>query len=943
MKAITMNKKCKHLATAITVTSILLLPIAQGTQANSDAVYMQEVNSYLQQGKSNAAIIVLKNVLQKDPKDAGARLILGNIYRAQGNIPAAEKEINEAHTLNPDDPDTSIAYSKFLLQNNKLKELESILSNTEGWSDEQLIEAYILQTQANVYRGNIAEAEKKLDQAVQLDPNKPIVLFSQAVLEIQRRQPDDAKKYLEQLLATEPDHVQGLMLVGELAMAKQDYPLAIQTFESASKKQPNIGIANISLAQALIADNQLEKATLQLQKVLDIDPGHPDANALQAKIEFTNKRFRESTQYAEAGLSQSEKNTELVYIAAASYYATDRYEIAYAQIKKVLARYPGHVESLKLKAAIELKLDLINEATATLSQINNESFKESDDQLLIATGIASLKDKDYISSKRLLDQASNLQSADPRVSLGQATIAAIEGDHNATIKALETAIEKSPDSQQAQTALILTYLQDKQFDKALERAIQFSLDHPKNPNGETFKGLSYVMLKDFSKAAAAFNAALAIEPGNPNASHNLASIIKRQDNDTKKIRAIHENVLKLHPDNLNSLIELSILDQSAGEHDNATQRLEHAIKTTPDAPRPYLILSTLYLQQNKLAQSLAVSEQALKINPDNPGFLTLAGKAQQMSGQYDTATDYYTKAIAVAPEAVMPHYLLGQLYQQTNQLTLAEATIDKTLSLMPDHLGALLIKAQLNLKSGNLENAKSIATQLKEADPENSYITELHAQIAYAEKDLDTAATLYKKVLSERKNSALNIQLASVLWQQPDKKEEATSLLTQWLDKNPADTLTRNVLATLYLQDKQTDNAISEFTKIVKLTPNNSTAHNNLAWLLFQRNDISAAEDHAKKANELNPNNPLIMDTLGTILMQKGELLAAEKLLADASTLLPENPEILFHLAQVNFKAGQKTQSEVILIELLSEKHATAAFSEREDAKKMLNAIQSSK
>lgn len=112
--------------------------------------------------------------------------------------------------------------------------------------------------------------------------------------------------------------------------------------------------------------------------------------------------------------------------------------------------------------------------------------------------------------------------------------------------------------------------------------------------------------------------------------------------------------------------------------------------------------------------------------------------------------------------------------------------------------------------------------------------------------------------------------------------------------------------------------------------------------VILQRNDIAAAEDHAKKANELNPNNPLIMDTLGTILLQKGELLAAEKLLEDASALLPENLEIKFHLAQANLKAGNKIQSEATLKELLSAKNATT-FSEREDAKQMLNDIQNNK
>lgn len=938
-----MNKKCKQLATAITVVGLLSLPTTQGALASSDTSYMKEVNSYLKEGKSNSAIITLKNVLQENPTDADARLTLSNIYLALGNNSAAEKEINQAYALNPDDPKTSIVYAKMLLAKRQIKELESIISDTKDWPKDQKVEAYILQSQANTYRGNIAFAEESLEQAVKLAPKNPTVLFHRALLEIQRKDTDTAKAYLAQLFEQEPDNYQGLLLQGEMAMESKDFPIAIQSFNSAIEAQPKVGIANISLAKALIADKQLEKATLQLRKVLNIAPEHPDANALQAKIEFTNRQFEKASQYAEAGLLHSDKNTEVIYIAAASYYATNRYEASYNQINKVLARHPNHAESLKLKAAIELKLELIDAATATLSQINNETFNQSDDQLLIAAGIASLKDKDYTSSKRLLNQASNLNSADPRVNLGQASIAAIEGDRNTTIVELEAAIKKSPDSKQTLTALILVYLQNKQPNKALEHAEKFILNDPQNPNGETFKGLSYVMLKDFKQAETAFNTALSIEPGNPNASHNLAAIFKRADNDTKKIRALHENVLKLHPKNIKSLIELSLLDQHAGKYDDAAKRLEHTIKVYPDTLRPYQILSSLYLQQNKPALSLAISEQALKVNPNIPSLLTLAGKAQQLSGKHEIASDYYKKAIKIAPKAVIPHYLLGQLYQQTNQLKLAEASIDKALALMPEHLGALLIKAQINLKSGNIEISKSIAKQLKAAAPDNSYFTELQAQIAVFEKDLDTAATLYRKVLSERETGALNIQLASVLWQQDNQKAEATSILTQWIKKNPGDILSRNVLATLYLQDKQSDNAILEFTEIVKQTPNNSVAHNNLAWLLLQRNDITKAEAHAQKANGITPNNPAIMDTLGTVLLQKGDFPAAEKLLTNAASLLPANLDIQFHLAQVNLKAGKKAESEVILKEILSKQHTTKVFSNREQAKKMLKDIQSSK
>jgi putative PEP-CTERM system TPR-repeat lipoprotein len=896
---------------------------------------MKEVNSYLKEGERKSAIIVLKNALQNNPEDGNARLALGKIYLTLGNNSAAEKELIKAHKISPENHNISILLARTLLKNRKFKEIEALLSNTDGWPTDFIIEAYTIQAQSSIYYGDIPHAEQMLEQASQLDPNKPVVLFAKALLQATVNRPEQAEKYLKQLFLVEPNHGLGLLLQGNMAMARQEFTLAIQAFKKLTDTQSQIGLANIQLAKALIAIGKPEDAEQQLEKVLSISPKEPGANALMAKIEFGRKNYAKAALHAEASLLYSTRDLETVYIAAASYYSEKRYETAYNQINKVLDRIPNQAAALKLKAAIALKLGLTDEATSTLSKINSETFNQSDNELLVAAGLASLQDKNFDLGKRLLKQASDLNSSDPRVNLGQASIAAEEGDTDTTIAELIKAIKKSPDSQQAQIALILTYLQNQQPNQALKYAQQFTPKHPQSADGATLEGLSYIMLKDLESAETAFNKALSIEPGNPNASHNLAALIKRKSNDAKKIQTIHENVIKFHPNDATSLTELAALHQQAGEYTKAIQKLEHAVKTNPDTLRPRLLLSALYIRLNKPTQSLAISEPALEENPNSTDLLILTGSAKRLSRQPTLAIADLKKASELSPDNLTAHYQLGQLYEETNQLNLAKDAVEKVLILQPAHLGALLTKGRITLKSGDIKNANVIAQELQQVAPNNSFVIELQAQIAQADNKLDKAAELYRDVLKIRENNLNNIKLASVLWDSGNKTE-ALSTLTSWLQRYPEDILSMNVLANYYLLDNQFDNAITLFTNILKFTPSDATSHNNLAWLLLERNDVNTAYRHAQKANDLVPNNPQIMDTLGIVLLNKGEFRLAEQLLDDASALLPKNIDIQFHLAQANSKTGKLEKAKEILSKILSPEFNSVAFSDRKEAEALL-------
>ena len=72
---------------------------ATAAPAATSEEYLQEAETYLQSGEIRAAVIQLKNALQRDPDNARARFRLGETYLKLGQGAAAAKELGRARQL----------------------------------------------------------------------------------------------------------------------------------------------------------------------------------------------------------------------------------------------------------------------------------------------------------------------------------------------------------------------------------------------------------------------------------------------------------------------------------------------------------------------------------------------------------------------------------------------------------------------------------------------------------------------------------------------------------------------------------------------------------------------------------------------------------------------------------------------------------------------------
>ena len=138
----------------------LLLACSGDSSGNKN---VEEAKTHLAAGKHKAAIIELKNALQKNGKNQEARWLLGKVYFDQGQFADAAKELTRAQEFGQSEDDVLPLLSQSLLtqgESDKLQELSA-----DNLSDSARSVVYASQGMGLLREGKIKEASELIEKA----------------------------------------------------------------------------------------------------------------------------------------------------------------------------------------------------------------------------------------------------------------------------------------------------------------------------------------------------------------------------------------------------------------------------------------------------------------------------------------------------------------------------------------------------------------------------------------------------------------------------------------------------------------------------------------------------------------------------------------------------------------------------------------------------------
>lgn len=912
------NIRYKQSITVAIISGAILFigSVAACSKMQSAQTLISEAKQYQQKGDNKAAIIQLKNALQKNPDDSEARYLLGTIYYETGDPQSAEKELRRALSLGMSPDKVLPGLGKTLLI---LGQFQKVLDETKQVSGEkQSAEISSLRGNAYLALGKGQEAKESFELALKYNADFPdalIGLAKHALLEkeILEKEIDSATRLSEQAVSQNPQNPDVWLFKGDLLRAQGKTEPALAAYDQVLKLQPNNIPAHISKATLEIASGKFDAAKLDIDSARKEKPNNLIVLYTQALLDFRQGKSAAALESLQQVLRAAPEHMPSILLAGAVQYSLGSMPQAEQHLKKYLAKDPGNLYARKLLASTLLKSRQTQYAIDVLSPALKDA--PQDPQLLAIAGESYMQAGDFAKATEYFAKASALapKAAELHSALGLSKLAL--GENDRAVAEMETAVNLDVKSPKASVLLVLTHLRLKEYDKALAAATVIEKELPDDPLGYNLKGAAYLGKKDTAAARASFEKAVTLQPSNFPAVMNLVQLDlqeKKPDVAKKRLEALLDKDKK----NIQAMTALAGLAQSQGQTKEATVWLERASNENPDALQPAMMLAAHYLQIGEKQKALTLAQKLHGSNSDNPAVLDILAQAQFANGDKQAALETSNKLAVIKPDSALVQFRIASIHMAMQNQSAASDALKKALTLQPDYLDAQLAMASLDVNKENYDGALSIARQIQKKSGKSPVGYELEGNILMTQKKPALAVKAYEQAFAIGKSGPLMIKLHASL-SQAGKSKEANSRLTQWLKEHPADIPTRMYLAGTYLAEKQDKAAIEQYQTVLQQDPKYVPALNNLAWLYQQEKDPRALE-FAEKANQLAPDNPASLDTLGWILTEQGNTIRGLPLLQKANSLAPDAADIHYHLVLGLVKSGDKAKARKELEQLLA-------------------------
>jgi putative PEP-CTERM system TPR-repeat lipoprotein len=889
---------------------------------------LAEAKQYQQKGDLKAALIQLKNAVEKSPENGDARLQLAALQLRMGDAVSAEKEARKARSLGVALDAALALQGKAMVQQGRFKELLDEITPALAARSAPLLS---LRGDALLATGKADEAKQAYEQALGLNPNSGDALLGLARHAMASNDRAAAERYAADATTKDARNPEVWMFQGALLRFNNKPNEALGAYDQALAVDPQHRTAHVEKAYIEISRGKFAEAKTEIDAAEKAAPGSLLVTYTRALYDFSQGKFAAAQESVQKVLKNAPDHLPSILLAGASEMNLGANQQAELHLRKYLESNPNDVYARKLLAQTLLKSSQPADAAAALAPVLNDSTQ--DPQLLALAGESYMQVRDFDKASAYLEKAAALapKAAAVRTSLGLSRLG--QGNNEKGLSELELATTLDPKSGQAAMALVQTELNLKHYDKALAAVQSLEKQQGDNPQVHNLKGIVYMMKGDNANARAAFDKAVELQPTFFPAVTNL-SRLDLQDNKPEVAKQRFEKVLEKDKNNYGAMAALGELALLQKHTDEATSWFEKASNANPDAVAPAVKLGMHYLHTNQPQKALTLARKYLTANPTNPDLLELQGQAQVASKDPSAALETYSKLVNVLPKSAPAQLRLASVHMLLKNEAAAAADLKRAVELQPDFIPARLAQIELALRSHRNDDALALARQVQKLNDKLPVGYAVEGDVLMVQNKPAQALPAYEKALSISKSPEMLVKIVQVMTMS-GKGKEAQARAAQWLKEHPNDALVSMFLADRSLASKDFKPAISLLENVLKQNPNNPVALNNLAWAYQQEKDPRALGT-AEQAFKVAGDNPGVMDTLGWMLVEQGNTARGLPLLQKASGLAPDSPEIRYHLAVSLNKSGDKQGARKELDKLLAQ---NKPFAQIEEARALLKTL----
>ena len=881
---------------------VLAIALAGCSSHDDPGALLASAKKYIVKGDYNASTIQLKNVLQKDPKNAEARYLLGLSLLKNDDPGGAEIELNKAIELGLRSDEVQVALARARLDKGDADKVISEFGLTTLASPKMQAELRAIVGMAQLARNHIDDARKTFTEALALDSADATANLGMARIEASQKNFAQAMSRVDSVLGASPGSLEALMLKGNLNEVQGKSEPAEKAYRDAIGVAPHQVAPRLSLIALLVNNHLVDKATTEVGALEKIAPKDPRTFYAKALLLVEERKFAAAKEAILQVLKVAPNHVPSLLLAGTAAMETGAYPEAESYLRKAAYEAPDALGPKRLLATTYLRMGKKDLALSEIKELLPKAGQ--DPNVLTLAGEIYLANGDIANALHYYEQADSLVPNNAAVQTRLAEIRFSSGDRDRAIKDLESVSSSHPDRYQPDLALVTIYLGQRQPDKALAALVTLEKKQPDNPLTYNLRGLALLLKRDAAGARTSFEHALQLQPSYMPAVINLANLDLRDKNmDAAKKR--YEAVLQKDSNNEQALFRLAVLQRATGaKPEEIVKLLKQAVAGNPTSPSARLVLINYYLTSGDFKGALTAAQDAQAALPSAPSIMEALGVTQLAAGETQAAISTFAQLSGMLPKSPEPLVRQAQAYMAAKRPDDAIRSLRAALALRPNLATVERDIAAIYISTGRTDDALREAKTVQAKYPDAPFGYALEGEIYVAQKKWGPAERVYRDAAKKFQRPLLVARTHAIM-EAAGEGSAADAMAEKWVKDHPKDTVVLAYLSERDLGAKRYTAAAKHLHVALEREPNNPVFLNNLAWAMYELKQPNALQ-YAERAHELAPDNPAIMDTLGWILVEGGSGPRGLELLGRASELAPNAYGIRLHFAKALIKAGRK-------------------------------------
>jgi tetratricopeptide (TPR) repeat protein len=715
------------------------------------------------------------------------------------------------------------------LAKGKLKEASLMYRNAIR-RDPRFGDAYFKLGEAELRRGEYAQAISALRRAIELLPNNPAPaarladIFLGAYAGQQRRDErflKEADEIADTLLKRDPKSYQGLRIKGFITSFRGDSPKALEYLRAANEVQPDQAELLFTLAQAHTAEDNFEEAEKIARRLIEKHKTYTPVYEFLLVQYMRRNRQDDAEKLLILKIQNNPKVSGFLIQQASFYRATQRLPKSEEILKSVLDRAADFPNGRMEVADYFMRL------------------------------------RDFDRALKLYDQG--IAEGGPRKSeyaLRKILGLSAQNRNGEALQTAEAILKENPDqaeARQARAALLLQAGSPVQIQQALTDLQQLQQKEPQNPVVRFNLARALQARSEWDAARVQYAEAIKLRPDFVAARLGLVRVLTMKE-DYGRVISETDELLKLDPKNVGGrLIRINALLRT-GSLPAARTELESAMKDLPGQSDLKYQMAGLLLAEKRFPEA---EKALLQLRESNP-------------------------------KDLRPIAALAEVYSLTNRLDLALDTLKKEVDRLPDEPNLRGAYAELAAKNGRLPLAEAQLRKLMEIQPRNTLHHMRLSAVLRAQNRTQEALDIMLKTRQAAPDDVNAALETAICLEALNRAGEAIQLYEIVLKGNPYNPIALNNVAFRMAEDgRSLDTALAYAQRAKQQLPNNDDVADTLGWIYIKKNLSDDAITIFRNLTQRQPNNATFHYHLGMAYYQKGDKPRAKQSLQAALAKSP--------------------------------------------------------